>query len=221
MALVDHFIPLLASVREFQTAPRDDAEQLAARIDALLERARRSASDDRVAPDDFAAALFPVVAWIDEALLSLDWDGAAQWPRRLLQKRHFNLSTAGVEFFKRLDALPGGASELKEVYLLCLGLGFRGRYAYDRDPKALAGIRQQLLSSFGPGVASARDLLIPEGYQGTAPASDGEAGKRRRWRFSSLSTAAFALPLATLLLLYGVYHLIINHMATAIIQQFQ
>ena len=70
-------------------------------------------------------------------------------------------------------------------------------------------------------VASTRDLLVPEGYQGTAPANDGRAARRPGWRVSSLSTAAFVLPLATLLLLYGIFHLVINHMAAAIIQQFQ
>ena len=217
MALVDYFIPLLASLREFQKAPRDDAAALGSRIDALVQNARRAAADHGLAAEDFDAALFPVAAWADEALIALDWSGAREWPRRLLQKRYFNLSTAGIEFFKRLDQLEREASELKELYFICLCLGFQGRYSYDRDLKALADIRQQLASTLGPQPTLASELLIPEGYRNHSP--DKPRPAPRRWRVSSLSAATIAFPLLTLIGLYAIYHMIINHMVSSISQK--
>lgn len=219
MPLVDHFIPLLACLREFQQAPRDDAAALGARIDALIQSARRAASEQGVTDEAFEAALFPVVAWADEALIALAWSGAKEWPKRLLQKRYFNLSTAGIEFFKRLDQLTSDANELKEVYFICLCLGFQGRYSYDRAPKALADIRQQLLTALSPGVSAAGELLIPEAYRGNSPFPMRQAKPRGRWQLSSLNAATIAVPLLTLLVLYGVYHLIINHMVNTISQK--
>lgn len=219
MALADYFIPLLASLREFQQAPRDDAAALGARIDALIQRARHAAAERGLAAADFDAALFPVVAWADEALLALDWAGARDWPRRLLQKRYFNLSTAGIEFFKRLEQLEREASELKEVYFVCLCLGFQGRYSYDRDPKTLTDIRQQLLSALGADFSAADGLLIPEGYRHDSPSPTRQTKRRWSWRFSSLNAATIAIPLLALLTLYGVYHLIINHMVNSISQK--
>lgn len=218
MPLIDYFIPLLASLCEFRKAPRGDAVALASRIDALLDSARRAAGDDGLPTADYEAALFPVVAWADEALLSLDWAGSREWPRRLLQKRYFNLSTAGIEFFKRLDQLGRDAAALKEVYFVCLCLGFQGRYSYERNLKALADIREQLLSTLTPKGALASDLLIPEGYQSKSEATTRQSQRRWNWRFSSLSSATFAFPLLVLIVLYGVYYLSINHMVNAITQ---
>lgn len=219
MPLVDHFIPLLACLREFQQAPRDDATTLGTRIDALIQSAKRAAGEQGVAAEDYEAALFPVVAWADEALIALAWSGAKEWPKRLLQKRYFNLSTAGIEFFKRLEQLPSDADELKEVYFICLCLGFQGRYSYDRDPKALAAIREQLLASLSPGVSATSEPLIPEAYRGHSPFPMRQARPRWRWQFSSLSPATVAIPLLALVGLYGAYHLIINHMVNSLSQK--
>ena len=71
MRLADYFTPLLAIVREFQKLPADDAAALALRIDTQIENSRRKALDDGRTPTDYEAALFPVVAWADEALISL------------------------------------------------------------------------------------------------------------------------------------------------------
>lgn len=217
MPQVDYFIPLLASLREFQNAPRDDAAALAARIDALLEKARRAALDDGVTPADFDAALFPVVAWADEMLISLDWPGAREWPRRLLQKRLFNLTTAGIEFFARLDRLEREAVELTEVYFTCLCLGFQGRYSYDRHPRELAEIRQQLLSRLVTQPMSSDDRLIPEGYQ--THIANRAVASGRRWRFSPAGIALFVAPLVALALLYGIYHVVINRTVSTITQR--
>lgn len=219
MPLVDHFIPLLACLREFQQAPRDDAATLGARLTALIESARNTASEQGIAAEDYQAALFPIVAWADEALIALAWAGASEWPKRLLQKRYFNLSTAGIEFFKRLEQLERDADELKEVYLVCLCLGFQGRYSYDRDPKALADIREQLLASLSPGASATGELLIPEAYRGHSPFPMRQPKPRWRWQFSSLNPATVAIPLLALVGLYGAYHLIINHMVNSLSQR--
>ena len=221
MRLADYFTPLLAIVRGFQKLPADDAAALALRIDTQIENSRRKALDDGRTPTDYEAALFPVVAWADEALISLDWPGAREWPRRLLQKRYFNLSTAGIEFFTRLDLLGHDETEVMEVYFLCLCLGFQGRYSYDRNPKALAERRQQLLSMLNPDPAifPINDLLIPEGYQSDATAQERHAKSRHHWRFSSFSTSLFVVPLMVLVVLYGIYHMIINYIANSIIQR--
>ena len=221
MPLVDYFIPLLAIIEEFKKAPRDDAAALAFRVDAQIELARRNAIDDGRTPEDFEAALFPAVAWVDEVLLSLDWPGAREWPRRLLQKKHFNLSTAGIEFFKRLDQLGRDATERKEVYFLCLCLGFQGRYSYDRNIKALADIRQELLTtpSPNPAIFPANDLLIPEGYQSDSIGQERQTSKRLNWHFSTFGTTTFVVPLLVLLVIYGIYHVIINYMVNSIIQR--
>ena len=221
MPLVDYFTPMMAIVREFQKAPKDEAATLMACLDAEIERSRNQAIGDGHTIDRYEAALFPVAAWADETLLSLDWPGSREWSKNLLQRRYFNLSTAGIEFFNRLDQLNGEALEIKEVYFLCLCLGFKGRYSYDRNPKALAEIKQQLLTVLTPDpkIFPVNDLLVPEGYQNNLADQERQPRNRRKWRFSAINMSGFFIPLAVILVLYTIYHLIINHMVDSILQR--
>ena len=221
MPLVDYFTPLLAIVREFQKAPKDDAATLMSCLDKEIARARRQAIDDGRRSDDFEAGLFPVAAWADEALLSLNWQGAREWSKNLLQRRYCNLSTAGIEFFNRLDQLEKDANEIREVYFLCLCLGFQGRYSYDRNPKALNDIKQQLFATLAPDPAifPTTDLLVPDGYQSAATEPGNHPNKARKWRFSPINLSGFMIPLAVIIVLYTIYHLIIDHMVDSIIQR--
>jgi type VI secretion system protein ImpK len=58
----------------------------------------------------------------------------ADWPRRPLQEELFGHHVAGEIFFKNLQELLGkndsqDLADLLEVYLMCLLLGFAGRYS--------------------------------------------------------------------------------------------
>ncbi|HEX9106884.1 MAG TPA: DotU family type IV/VI secretion system protein, partial [Longimicrobiales bacterium] len=58
----------------------------------------------------------------------------AQWPRQPLQEEVFGDHMAGETFFRHLQELlarpdSGELADVLEVYLLCMLLGFRGRYA--------------------------------------------------------------------------------------------
>lgn len=80
MRLADYFTPLLAIVR-FQKLPTDDAAALVLRIDTQIENSRRKALDDGRTPTDYEAASFRSSPG-PTALISLDWPGAREWPRR-------------------------------------------------------------------------------------------------------------------------------------------
>jgi type VI secretion system protein ImpK len=221
--LVDFFIPFLASVRQFQQAPGGDVQSVDDSFNGLLADARRNALDAGWVAADIDAALFAVVAWADEILIGAQWSGAEHWQRRLLQKRYFNVTNAGVAFFTRLDELTAAQQQVREVYFMCLGMGFAGRYGYDRNQKALADIRQsclnELLQDGSALSADAGQLLFPDGYGVNLPPSNKKASKRGARSWSSFSLSLFVLPLAVLLMLYGVYHVVIWQMVIPMLQQ--
>ena len=226
MRLVDFFIPFLASVRQFQQAPGGDVQSVDDGFNGLLADARRNALDAGWVAADIDAALFAVVAWADEILIGALWSGAEHWQRRLLQKRYFNVTNAGVAFFTRLDELTTAEmqQQVREVYFMCLGMGFAGRYGYDRNQKALADIRESCLNALlqdGSALsADAGQLLFPDGYGVHLPPSNRKASKGGRGaRWSSFSISMFVLPLAVLLILYGVYHVVIWQMVIPMLQQ--
>ncbi|QEL66332.1 type VI secretion system protein ImpK [Oryzomicrobium terrae] len=222
-SLADAFMPLIAYLRQFQQAPANDTPQLAANVDRLIADARRTAHDLGFTEADIDSALFAVVAWADEALLAAPWGGAAEWPRHLLQKRYFNITNAGVDFFTRLEALTPQQLPVREVYTLCLSLGFAGRYGYERNLKAREEIQRasmKLLLQDGEGLPAAVDEhLFPDGYGLNLPPPRPEPASRLRWRFTSLSFQAFIAPLVGLALLYLLYHVTIWQMVDTLLPQ--
>ncbi|MDR6739156.1 type VI secretion system protein ImpK [Herbaspirillum sp. 1173] len=226
MRLVDCFIPLLAQVRQFQRQPDGDPVALSAQLDAAVGQARRDAHDGGHADADTEEALFAVLALADELILATDWLGRGEWQRRLLQRRYFGVTNAGVAFYTRLENLSDHQVEVREVYFLCLGLGFAGRYGYDRNQKALTDIKRanaEILLQGDDGLpGEAGKLLFPDGYaaalQAHAVIEKPARSRRRRW-FSSLAFNAMVIPLVVVLVLYGIYHVIIWQLVNTILPQ--
>ncbi len=102
-------------------------------IDAL-KIADLQARNQGYAAEDIKLAIFAVVAFVDESILNLRLPVFADWPRRPLQEELFGHHVAGEIFFKNLQELLGkndsqDLADLLEVYLMCLLLGFAGRYS--------------------------------------------------------------------------------------------
>ncbi len=81
------------------------------------------------------AALFPVVAYIDELILTSKWKERILWQKESLQRSFFNTTNSGFEFYERLNKLnrQGDDRNVREVYLLCLSLGYKGRFYSPQD----------------------------------------------------------------------------------------
>ena len=78
--------------------------------------------------EDYLDSLFAICAWIDEIMLCSTWADKDQWSKVLLQYSFFNTTKAGEDFFVKLEEISPNNTEMLEVYLYCLKLGFRGKY---------------------------------------------------------------------------------------------
>ena len=99
-----------------------------------LQLADQQARNQGYNAEDIKLAIFAVVAFVDESVLNLRLPVFADWPRRPLQEELFGHHVAGEIFFKNLQELLGKTdsqdlADLLEVYLMCLLLGFAGRYS--------------------------------------------------------------------------------------------
>ena len=180
--LLDAYVPTLAFVRQFVAAPQGDAPTLAAQLEQMLADAQRLALERGAGADDVRQALFAVAAWVDEALLTCGWSDAQEWRRHLLQRRHFATSNAGVGFFEKLKAVDPSNTAVEEVYLMCLSLGFQGRFGHDGQAAERDVIHQALLDRMVKRApdeleGAAEALLFPEAYA-TAPEDE---RRRSRW----------------------------------------
>lgn len=149
-ALLDSYTELLSYVLYLTHDPSlaQSADAAAAIIDQLLVRSRDLASDNGFEENLWLEGLYPVAAWVDEQLLNLEWAGRDAWIGKSLQRRYFNTTLAGRDFFVRLDQLEESNTTLREVYDICLALGFRGQFFDSDDTPRLKEIAEKNLSKY-------------------------------------------------------------------------
>jgi len=208
------FVDLLAYVfflRWICARKQPGFEDVKARVDQLIEESARRMRAAGIDPRDYDDARFAVLAWVDETILNMPWSQREQWTRALLQVRYYNTTNAGEEFFERLNRLRSDEKSVREVYYLCLSLGFRGRYHADGDEFLLEQLRKSNLKSI---LGASREL---NAYASTPPfprACETELGGARKrpagrfWTFPRIALAA--APPVLLLLLFLVYNFVLN-----------
>jgi type VI secretion system protein ImpK len=118
-------------------------------------------------------ARFAVVAFLDESVLNLRSAVFADWVRKPLQEELFGVHVGGEIFFRNLERLMGQVdspvlADILEVYLLCLALGYAGRYSVSgkgelktiretvmQRLRRIRGTRQSLAPAWKPESAEA------------------------------------------------------------------
>jgi type VI secretion system protein ImpK len=111
-----------------------DAAAFRSQIKATVSAAETAATRKGVAPEDVRLASFAVVAFLDESILNSNNPIFADWPRMPLQTELFGGQNAGEIFFQCVDRLMARSdspqvADVLEVFVLCLLLGFRGKYS--------------------------------------------------------------------------------------------
>ena len=123
---------LFGSVLLFSEAPEAQRQSLPAlrnQILGLLDAIAKHPDAQQIPADELEEARFALVAWADETLLRSDWSGREEWLRELQQLQLFRTNRAGDEFYDHLARLRPDQNSAREIYFLCLVLGFEGRYA--------------------------------------------------------------------------------------------
>jgi len=211
--LTDCYIDVLAYAKLFLRHPTPNYDEFRTHVEQLLETARGNARR-AATPDECEAALFAVVAWLDETVLCAQWDQADRWQNNLLQKIHFNTTRAGVEFFTRLNSLPLTNRKSREVYYTCLLLGFKGQYALASDQHALETLTRRTLESLvddpdNTGL-SEDTRLFPLAYENVPP----PPARPPRLGLSPAMLTLILAPVAVLGLLYLVFDFVLNNVAS-------
>ena len=153
-------------------------------------------------------ATFAVVAFLDESIMNLQQPIFAQWPRKPLQEELFGVHVAGEIFFNTVQRLLGQqdsdeVADVLEIYLLCLLLGFRGRYGMGGQAELRSVIdtisdKLRRIRGYTPDLSPA--WAIPPGTIRLAQPDPWV--KRLMWT----AAGCFAL----LILLFGIFKLSLN-----------
>lgn len=124
-----------------------DADSLRKRTKATLQEVEQVAVAAGYDVRDVKDTHFAVVAFLDSVVLHSKDPVSAEWESKSLQEELFGKSDAGVVFFEKLEHFRSRGdsqqlADILEVYLLCLLLGFEGRYS-GRGRGELDGIIQR------------------------------------------------------------------------------
>lgn len=220
MHLTDCFIDLVAYVTYFLKTvamKQPPYEQVKADVLRLLTQSETSLKKGLVSQEDYDLARFAICAWVDEAILNSSWNQKGHWQREQLQRIYYQTTDAGEEFFEKLNTLGLHQREVREVYYLCLALGFMGRYCNQGDEYLLEQLKTsnlKLLLGSSMGLPSLeRTELFPEAQ----PTESYEVGPRRqKFRFSLLTGVCLIGPV----ILFGVLLLIYKFSLSGIGENF-
>jgi type VI secretion system protein ImpK len=222
MRLTDCFVDLIAYVAYFlKTAPakQPPLEQVKADIHRLMSETEQRFRQGGLSQEDYDLARFAVCAWVDEAVLSSAWNEKNRWQGEQLQRHYYQTADAGEMFFDRLNALGPHQRDVREVYYLCLAMGFMGRYCNEGDAYLLDQLKTsnlKLLSGSSVGVPTLeRTELFPEAY----PAGVGEPGRaRKKFSLSAFNLLCLAAPVVLFLALFVIYRFVLGNVGETIIK---
>lgn len=214
MRLTDCFMELLGYVAYFKkTAATKQPPYARVRSDIqrLLSKSEECLKKNLFSQNDYEMGRFAVCALIDEAILNSSWNEKDQWQRELLQRVYYNTADAGEEFFKRLNSIGIHQREVREVYYLCLAMGFMGQYCNEKDKYLLEQVKAsnlKVLMGSSVGLPSFERMdLFPEAYPSE---SDEIVSKKRGTRFSPFTIICIAGPVILFFMLYIIYSFILN-----------
>lgn len=111
-----------------------DADSFRAHMKQVLAVAEQQARQAGYSDEDVRLVIYAVVTFLDESVLNSTQPMFTDWPRRPLQDEIFGGHLGGELFFQNLQHLLGrpdseDLADVLEVCLLCLQLGFHGRYS--------------------------------------------------------------------------------------------
>jgi len=136
----------------------EDATFFRTHMRGALQSAESEAVSKGYSSDDVRLATFAMVAFLDESVLNSNNPAFVEWPRLPLQEEMFGHHIAGEVFFQNVERLLAKAdsndvADVLEVYLLCLLLGYQGRYS-------LAGLEllRPIIDSVGEKIRRVRGV---------------------------------------------------------------
>jgi len=216
MRITDCFIDIIAYVAYLSRkvdVSQSPFEQIQADVLRLLSTSQRYMSEGNFTPEDYDLARFAIVAWVDETIMNSAWSHSDLWKRELLQRKYYQTADAGEIFFERLNQLGPHQRDVREIYFLCLAMGFKGQYCHDGDNVLLDQLKNsnlKLLTGSSIGMPTLdRGDLFPEAYSAETQLA---STVKKRWRFSPTTLMGLGFPVVLFVGLFVIYRFILNNL---------
>ena len=221
MRLIDCFMNIIAYVAylgKSGTEKQSSYDHVRADIRRLIAQSESCLENETVSREDYDMARFAVFAWIDETIMNFSWDGRIQWQREQLQRLYYQTADAGEIFFERLNTIGPHQRDVREVYYLCLAMGFLGQYCHDGDEYLLEQLKTsnlKLLMGSSIGIPSLdKRELFPDAY----PVESAEVTSLKvKRRFSPFTLICLGAPVVLYSILFLIYRFVLNNIGQTFI----
>lgn len=185
------------------------------RLQALLGESAKTATDYGIDPREYDEARFAIVAWVDETVMLLPWAHKTDWQRAMLQMEIYGTSNGGEEFFERLNRISPNLTSIREIYYVCLCLGFVGRYCHAGDEILIQQLKLSNVNALLGARANVdfyeKDPLFNCAYESLGGGRHGFLPKKLAGLMSKSSNIMFiVLPLIMVISLYLVYNFVLD-----------
>ena len=185
----------------------------------VFSKAEECATSHAFPPEDFDLARFALCAWVDERILDSAWANKERWQREQLQRKYYGTTNAGEEFFEKMNSLGPHQRDVREIYYLCLCLGFTGRYCHQGDEYLLEQVKMsnlRLLTGASVGVPSLEhETLFPRAYPSVRAPGEFKGARRM---FSMAHLLLLAAPVALFGALFAIYSFILKGVGDSIVE---
>ena len=222
--LTDYFVEIIAYiVYAMKSAATNQLSynQVRTDIQGLISKSEKTLKDKNVSLEDeenYDLARFAIFAWIDEMILASSWTEKGRWQTEPLQLRYYDTTKAGEWFFDKLSSLGHHQMDVREVYYLCLCMGFKGRYVSKNDELMLEALKtsnMKLLTSSSAGIPSFEsEKHFPEAYPAADENISQETGKKH---FSLFMIFSIAFPIMLYWVLFFIYEFVLDSFADKLI----
>ena len=213
MELVAYIVYFLRSVKKKQPP----FEQVKADVMRLITQSKSVCTQGAFSQDDYEQACFAIYAWIDEAVMSSPWEHKNQWLKEQLQRIYYQTADAGEIFFERLNSIGPHQRDVREIYYLCMAMGFTGRYCHAGDEYLLDQLKTsnlKLLTGSSMEIpALEKTTLFPDAY----PHDISEAGLDKKKPFSTFTLVLIGCPVLLYIGLFVIYRFVLHNVGTNIL----
>lgn len=167
--------------------PQPDPLPFREGVVSALQRIPDQASENGIDRQDAEEAAYAVAAFVDEQVSRSEWTARDAWEP--LNVALNDDAEAGVNFWKRLARLRDDQTEVQRIFLYCIALGFKGKFA-TLDARAQAQEigrhKKELLARVQDRPLEDEDKLFPEAYEESDALEDEVERPPRWWTFTSL-----------------------------------
>jgi type VI secretion system protein ImpK len=199
LTLMNLCTPVFGYAAVLPRQPQDaqpDYKQFRDEVLTSLKRIESESAQHGIEATDASQACYALCFFMDTQVVSSAWNGATQWatePLGIVLQRD---PEGGVNFFRRLEGFGDREKEVKEVFLVCLALGFRGKFA-ELEPAEQAArigeLRQQLVRGIRAEPLEKLPELFPEAYRPAEAIEDEVPRPPGWWLFASMGIVAVVL----------------------------